>query len=100
MPVRWTEERSHTTRENARFSAEILGREGIKKVAVVTHAWHMPRAIEVCEAVGFEVLPAPMSPATPPANLRDAVIPRASSLRDSSWAIHEWIGRLWYRLSS
>ncbi|MFT6108158.1 MAG: uncharacterized SAM-binding protein YcdF (DUF218 family) [Planctomycetota bacterium] len=100
VPVRWTEERSRTTRQNARFSAEILARDGIKRVAVVTHAWHMPRAIKVCEAAGLEVLPAPTASATPPANLRDAIFPRARSFRDSSWAIHEWMGRLWYRLSS
>lgn len=100
VPVRWTEERSQTTRENAQFSAEILAREGIKKVAVVTHAWHMPRAIEVCEAAGLVVLPAPMNPATPPANVRDALVPRARSFRDSYWAIHEWVGRLWYRWSA
>ncbi|QDV08827.1 hypothetical protein Poly30_43820 [Planctomycetes bacterium Poly30] len=100
VPVRWTEERSHTTRENARYSAEILARDGIRRVAVVTHAWHMPRAIEVCKAAGLVVLPAPTAPATPPANLRDAFVPRARSFRDSAWAIHEWIGRLWYRISA
>ncbi len=96
VPVRWTEGRSLTTRQNARFSAEILAAEGITKVAVVTHAWHMPRAIDVCEAAGFEVLPAPTAAATPPHNLRAALVPRARSFRDSSWALHEWVGRVWY----
>ena len=100
VPVRWIENRSLNTRENAYFSAEVLGREGISRVAVVTHAWHMPRALEVCEAAGLTVLPAPTIAATHPANLRDAVMPRARSFRDSAWAIHEWVGRLWYRLSS
>lgn len=98
VPVRWTECRSLTTRQNARFSAEILKAEGITKVAVVTHAWHMPRAIMVCEAAGLEVLPAPTAAATPPHNTRAALVPRARSFRDSSWALHEWAGRLWYRL--
>ena len=75
-----------------------LGKEGISRVAVVTHAWHMPRAIEVFEAAGLSVLPAPTIRATPPANFRDAIMPRSRSFRDSSWAIHEWVGRLWYRL--
>lgn len=98
VPVRWIENRSLNTRENARFSAEVLRKDGITRVAVVTHAWHMPRAIEVCEAEGLSVLPAPTMAATPPANLRDAIMPRSRSFRDSSWAIHEWVGRLWYRL--
>ena len=99
-PVRWIENRSLTTRQNAQFSSELLRKEGITRVAVVTHAWHMPRAIDVCEAAGLTVLPAPTAAATPPANLRDAIMPRARSFRDSSWAIHEWVGRLWYRLGS
>ena len=99
VPVRWIEKRSLTTRQNALFSAELLRKEGITRVAVVTHAWHMPRAIDVCEAAGFTVLPAPTLPATSPANLRDAIVPRSRSFRDSSWAIHEWVGRRWYRFS-
>ena len=99
VPVRWTEERSHTTRENARFSAEILKANGIQRIALVTHAWHMPRAIAVCEDVGLTVLPAPTAAATPPANLRDALVPRASAFQHSYWALHEWVGRAWYSLS-
>ncbi len=98
VPVRWIENRSLTTRQNAQFSSEILAKEGITRVAVVTHAWHMPRAVDVCEAAGLSVLPAPTMAATPPANLRDAIMPRSRAFRDSSWAIHEWVGRLWYRL--
>ena len=98
VPVRWIEDRSRTTRQNAQFTAEVLGKEGISRVAVVTHAWHMPRAIEVFESAGLSVLPAPTIRATSPANLRDAIMPRSRSFRDSSWAIHEWVGRLWYRL--
>ena len=98
VPVRWIENRSLNTQQNIQFSKELLGKEGITRIAVVTHAWHMPRALDVCEAVGITALAAPTVAATPPANLRDALMPRSRSFRDSSWAIHEWVGRLWYRL--
>lgn len=44
-PLRWTEEESRDTRENAGRSVALLRRAGIKHVLVVTDGWHMPRAI-------------------------------------------------------
>lgn len=60
VTVRWQEERSRTTWENAQMSAEILLPAGIKRVVLVTQAWHMPRAVSSFERWGFEVVPAPM----------------------------------------
>ncbi|NWL21653.1 YdcF family protein [Pseudomonas umsongensis] len=60
VAVRWQEGRSRTTWENATFSAEVLLPEGIKRVAVVTQAWHMPRAVWSFQKAGFEVVPAPV----------------------------------------
>lgn len=98
VSVRWAETTSNTTRENARHSAVLLGRENIRRIVLVTHAWHMPRAVETFTAAGFEVVPAPMAymsarPITPL-----DFLPRAKSLKDSSRALHEWIGIVWYRL--
>lgn len=98
VAVRWTEDRSVDTRGNARFSAEILKDAGIERVAVVTHAWHMPRAKRAFERAGLTVLPAPTIASTGPSGLRDGLIPSGRALRDSTWAIHEWIGRAWYWL--
>ncbi len=52
--------RSRTTWENAQFSAEVLLPQGIKRVVVVTQAWHMPRAVWSFQQAGFEVVPAPV----------------------------------------
>lgn len=98
VPVRWTEDRSTTTAENALFTAELLEKEGIRRVALVTNAWHMPRAARAFERAGLEVLPAPTAPQAPPSRLSEALVPRGRSLRDSCWAVHEWIGRIWYRI--
>ena len=60
VEVRWKEERSRTTWENAQMSADILLPQGIKRVVVVTQAWHMPRSVWSFEKAGFEVVPAPV----------------------------------------
>ena len=61
VTVRWQEERSRTTWENALFSAEMLLPQGIKRVVVVTQAWHMPRSVWSFQKAGFEVVPAPVA---------------------------------------
>jgi uncharacterized SAM-binding protein YcdF (DUF218 family) len=60
VTVRWQEGQSRTTWENATFSAQVLLPEGIKRVVVVTQAWHMPRAVWSFQQAGFEVVPAPV----------------------------------------
>ncbi|MNT55386.1 hypothetical protein D3C72_1926190 [compost metagenome] len=60
VTVRWQEGRSRTTWENAQFSAEVLLPQGVKRVVLVTHAWHMPRAVWSFRKAGFEVVPAPV----------------------------------------
>jgi uncharacterized SAM-binding protein YcdF (DUF218 family) len=60
VAVRWQEGQSRTTWENATYSAEVLLPEGIKRVVVVTQAWHMPRAVWSFQKAGFEVVPAPV----------------------------------------
>jgi uncharacterized SAM-binding protein YcdF (DUF218 family) len=60
------ESNSHSTRQNARYAAELLLPRGLRRVWLVTCDWHMPRALRCFEGAGFlaEPLPAP-SPAVP-----------------------------------
>ena len=60
VEVRWLEEQSRTTWENATLSAEQLLPQGVKRVVLVTHAWHMPRARWSFEQAGFTVIGAPV----------------------------------------
>ena len=60
VAVRWQEGGSRTTWENAQLTAQVLLPEGIKRVVVVTHAAHMPRAVWSFHKAGFEVVPAPV----------------------------------------
>jgi len=99
-PVQWIEERSDNTLESARNSYQLLQKSGIKRIYLVTHAWHMPRAVHAFQEAGFEVIAAPTAFTTRYQNDLLAFIPSANALRDSQIYLHEMIGILWYRLKS
>ncbi len=93
------EKRSRTTWQNAHFTAELIQPQGMHRILLVTHSWHMPRAVTVFRRAGFEVLPAPTLfdwPA-PETRLRHW-IPDAGALEKSRIALHEILGRAFYDL--
>lgn len=98
-PVRWVESKSDTTAQNAQLSWEILHKEGITKILLVTHAWHMQRASASFERAGFTVVPAPTVFQGEPQNAILKFIPQAVALHKSNTAFHEWVGIVWYKLS-
>jgi len=98
VPVRWVENESRNTAANARRSAEILRREGVTRIYLVTNATHIPRARAAFEAEGIEVIPAPTGVAKDARPSPGDFLPRAGALLESTFAIHEWIGRAWYWL--
>ena len=95
-PVKWTEDDSDNTFENARYSYRMLQKNNIKRIYLVTHAWHMPRAVRAFEAAGFAVTPAPTAYTTRYNIDLLAFIPNAGALKDSQIFFHEVIGILWY----
>lgn len=98
VSVRWLESASANTLENAKLSAEILLPAGIKRVALVTHAWHMPRSVAAFEAAGLSVLPAPTGYTSVGALTALDFVPRAGAMQGSARALHEYIGQAWYVL--
>jgi len=100
VPVRWAEDASNNTLENARFSFQTLQKAGIRKIYLVTHAWHMPRSADAFRRAGFEVVEAPVAFTTRYQTDLLAFLPRAEALRDSKIFTHEVIGLLWYRVKS
>ncbi len=98
VPVRWTETAARDTDENARFSYRILKQAGIRRIYLVTHAWHMPRAARAFEKAGFDVVPAPTGFTTRGRTGALDFLPRAKDLLKSYYALHEAIGMLWYRM--
>lgn len=100
VPVRWTEDHSDNTLENARYSFQTLQKDGIRKIYLITHAWHMPRSAEAFRRAGFDVVEAPTAFTTRYRLDILAFLPSAAALSDSRIFIHEAIGLVWYRLKS
>jgi uncharacterized SAM-binding protein YcdF (DUF218 family) len=95
VPVRWIEGASNNTRENAQLTAARLKADGIIRVVLVTHAWHMPRALRSFTEAGLSASPAPTSFQSEAATVLDFLPSHYGAAR---CAIHEWLGLLWYRV--
>ena len=98
VPVRWTEGDSLTTEENALFSAKILAGARVRKILLVTHALHMPRAQRLFVDTGLEVIPAPTDFSKPVSLQWKDFWPSAEGRKTSQAALHEIVGLAWYRL--
>ncbi len=100
--ARWVEDESRNTHEHAVRCAGLLRDAGIDRIYLVTHYWHMPRAVRAFRQVeGLEIVPAPLG--IYGGERRDWydpkwVMPGMPPLQASAIALHEWIGRLWYRV--
>ena len=65
----------------------------IERGALVSQAWHLPRATAEFERAGLAVIAAPTEFASAPPPGLHAWIPRAYHLNESTRALHEWLGR-------
>jgi uncharacterized SAM-binding protein YcdF (DUF218 family) len=94
-----TEERSQTTAENARFTADLLGPTPDSRWLLVTSGYHMPRAVGAFRQVGFNVVAFPAGLRTH--GWRDMWRPESTAtdnLRRVDIGVHEWLGLLNYKL--
>ena len=98
VPVRWQESTSQNTWENARNSAAILQAAGIRSVFVVTHAWHMRRALNAFAQTTMAAIPAPVPFSREIDFQPRSFIPRTSAWLTGYYGLHEWIGQAWYAL--
>jgi uncharacterized SAM-binding protein YcdF (DUF218 family) len=100
VPVRYKDGRSLHTFDNAKYAHEILSKDGIHRIALVTHAWHMPRSTRSFEKENFSVIAAPTQFSTS-GPLQKGIgqwIPRAESIEHNHWFFHELTGMLWFKL--
>lgn len=96
IKVRWIEAASRDTAENASLSAPLLKAAGITRIALVSHGWHLPRAIPLFERQGLEVTPAPTAYSTGSPSWVEDLLP--GNLKRSRWALNEYLGRFYSRL--
>ncbi|GMU48446.1 MAG: hypothetical protein AMXMBFR31_06720 [Candidatus Desulfobacillus denitrificans] len=100
VKVRWVEDASADTRGNARFSAPILHKAGVRRVLLVTHAWHMRRAQGEFAAENMTTIAAPTAyEATGPLTALD-LLPGPGGLWAGRIALGELLGQLVQRVTS
>jgi uncharacterized SAM-binding protein YcdF (DUF218 family) len=95
LALRWAEGSSRDTRQNAALSLQLLQSAGIKKVILVTHELHMPRALKAFNAAAqgkIEIIAAPVG------LRRDGMselldwAPSEDGFLRVRYAVYEWIG--------
>ncbi len=99
-PLKWTETSSRDTNENAARSVTMLRDAGIEHIVLVTHGFHMRRALAAFEraklrsGVTMEVTAAPMGLDTPHRLTLADWFPSGPGFSETRIVLHEWIGRL------
>ena len=92
ISLRWVDDQSRDTAENAEQTAKLLQVDGVRRIALVTNAAHMPRAAGAFVAAGFEVTPAPTRFVLPRQSAVLEWLPSAHGLQSSREVLHEWLG--------
>ncbi len=97
VPVRWIEAKSLDTQDNAAMSAAILRPLGVRRIILVSHAWHLARSQFIFAEAGFDVTPGPTAyiDTTP---YPYSLMPSTFALHQSTLLIRERLGMIWYRV--
>lgn len=98
VKVKWLEDRSDNTLQSAGYAREILAREGIARIALVTHASHMRRARRAFVQSGFDVVEAPTGFSTSGPLNAMSFLPNAWGMVQSRIFFHEALGTGWYHV--
>ena len=91
VAVRWAEDRSRDTHENAVRSAAILHADGIRRVVLVAHDFDMRRATAEFAAENIETIAAPTGTPSSEAGGWLRYVPGIAGLRGSYYAMYEII---------
>lgn len=100
MRLRWAENKSRDTHENAIFTVAMLRDEGIQQIVLVTHDFHQQRALAAFQraidkaGVRISVVPAPMGLTVAGPPVFTDFLPTAEGFAATRLAFHEWVGRL------
>jgi uncharacterized SAM-binding protein YcdF (DUF218 family) len=95
---RWVETESLDTQENAAFAWCLLSSFGVRRIALVTHSFHMPRARRRFEAEGFDVIAVPVPDSTVMRKTTPltgaSFLPSRAGIRAARGPVREWVGFL------
>jgi uncharacterized SAM-binding protein YcdF (DUF218 family) len=100
VAVRWFDERARTTAGNAHEAAALLQAAGVRRVLLVTNAFHMPRARRAFEQAGLQVVAAPTGYFGYAGGEFEwtHLVPTGDALRVSYLALREMAAGLMYRV--
>jgi uncharacterized SAM-binding protein YcdF (DUF218 family) len=70
----------------------LLKKEGVSRIALVTHASHMPRALGEFRSAGLTALAAPTHFLEPELGMGLDWFPSGQGLRNTRRVLHEWLG--------
>lgn len=90
------ENRSRNTHENAVEAFRLVHPKPRQRWLLVTTAADLPRAVGAFRTAGWNVIPVPADYHTPVSGGWMPGLIRG--LRNTDWAVHEWIGLIYYRL--
>ncbi len=97
-PLKWVEDRSRDTRENAVYTVRLLQEQGIRRVLLVTHQRHMPRSLRAFEEAaagsGLVVEAAPVDVLVTPLQATRSWLPSTRGAATTREILHELLGRL------
>jgi len=94
VPVRWVEDKSRNTHDNAVLSAAILRSEGIARVVLIAHGFDMRRAMAEFAAAGIETIPAPTGISAGGSVSIADFLPTIGGLQGSYYATYEILADL------
>lgn len=94
VEVRWIENRSLHTKDNARYSAEMLHQDHIDTVILVTQDFHMRRALGECRRYDLRCIGAPITSISQSSDSWVQELPNHDSFNQSVLALHELLGLL------
>lgn len=92
LNLRWAEDQARDTAESAALTNQLLKKDGVNHIALVTHSWHMPRSIAAFEAAGLAVIPAPTSFIQPVSREPLEWLPSGEGIRNNRVVLREWLG--------
>ncbi len=97
-PLRWLEGQSRDTHENAVKTLELLLPQGIQQIVLVTHDYHIRRALanfeRAAQGRALRIVAAPMGLPRPGRLRATDFLPSLDGYEDTWTALHEWVGRL------
>jgi len=102
VEVNFMEKNSLDTHQNALFTANLLKNIGVTDIFLVSNAWHLRRAVAAFEQQGINVLPAPTAyygsrELFANMTLMD-FLPSGKAFQNSYYALHEYLGIVWYKI--